>query len=256
MHSRPLGIFVSALIAVAMGCADRREPLARSHLDSQVAAQSSGSLTLSSFRKTNGYEQVRDGVKMYVLEWEAQIQVRNSGWKVGWNDFSLAATAPNALEAAVLGVTPKRLVRDWAVVLTGKSTLQNTEQGWRVLDATPTAAKIIPPPSREPDFLGRWQGYWVSYQQNREVEDKTPTFEFEITKLDGDRYDISRRLVGAPPRSTLSAFAVRLTEDGEMVGVGTPEAHYKLTIPTIKIAGPGQLRLSDGEGDIILKRVR
>jgi len=139
-------LYVTALFACLWGCADNREPLARQHLEAQVTANSNGALTLLAFKKTNGFNQERDGMKLYTLEWEAQLQAQANGWKAGWSDFRLPSSRPNALEAAVMGVSTHHILKGATAVLLGKSTLQKADRGWRVMEATVTASKILPAP--------------------------------------------------------------------------------------------------------------
>ena len=150
MHSvmpvgRSLQLF-GLLIFLTSGCADHRESLAREQLGQEVVSQSGSVLSVAAFAKTNGYEQNREGMRLYKLEWEARLEVQSRAWKAGWSDFRVTSTAPNAFESAVLGVTPTQLKRGATVVLRGESTLQRAEQGWRVLGDRVTASRIEPPP--------------------------------------------------------------------------------------------------------------
>lgn len=146
MRIAPARLYLTALLACSWGCAENREPLARQHLESQIAADSKGAFTLVGFKKTNGYNQERDGMKLYTLEWEAQLQAQADGWKAGWSDFRLASSRPNALEAAVMGVSTHHILRGATAALLGKSTLQKADRGWRVMDSAVTASKILPAP--------------------------------------------------------------------------------------------------------------
>lgn len=146
MRVRPLSAVMVGVVACSLGCADRREPVTREHLQELIASQSSGALTLVSMAKTNGYDHERDGMKLYTLEWEAQLQVHSDGWKAGWRDFTVLSSPPNALAAAVEGVSTKRLLKGATAVIQGNSSLQKADRGWRVVESTVTASKILPPP--------------------------------------------------------------------------------------------------------------
>ncbi|MEK6371275.1 MAG: hypothetical protein AABO58_01135 [Acidobacteriota bacterium] len=132
------------LVILLAACADQRESLVKEHLKQQIAEQSSGALLLSSLRKTNGYDQDLGGMKLYTLEWEARLAVQTDAWKAAWSDFSVLAAPPSAFESAVFGVTPRQLNKG-ATVLLGESKLQNTEQGWRVVDSNVKASRIDAP---------------------------------------------------------------------------------------------------------------
>lgn len=146
MRSARTRFCLPALLLYLCGCGANREPLARQHLETQIAADSKGAFTLIGFKKTNGYNQERDGMKTYTLEWEAQLQAQADGWKAGWSDFRLLSSRPNGLEAAVMGVSTHHVLKGATAVLLGKSTLQDADRGWRVMDATVTASKMLPAP--------------------------------------------------------------------------------------------------------------
>lgn len=143
MRSTRLKVFPSILLALLLpACADNRESIAHEHLQQQITAQSGGALTLSSFSKTNGYDQETGGMKLYTLEWEARLAVQADTWKAGWSDFGVLGAPPSALESAVTGVTPRQLKKGSTVVLLGQSKLQKAERGWRVLSSNVTASKF------------------------------------------------------------------------------------------------------------------
>ena len=135
-----------ATVAAALGCADRREPIAREQLAIDIKTQSSDALGLQNMRKTNGFSHERDGMKLHTIEWEATLRVQASGWKAGWRDYQVMPTEPNYLAAAVEGLQVKRLIKGGTVELQGKSELQKADRGWRVLKSEVIATKVIPPP--------------------------------------------------------------------------------------------------------------
>lgn len=134
------------IVLCLLGCADRREPVAREHLSQQVASQSGGALAFVSMTKTNGFAHEREGMKLYTIEWETTLQVNADGWKAGWRDFQVGPTQPNALAAAVEGASVRRLLRGGTAVLQGKSEMQKADRGWRVLTSEVTTFKITRPP--------------------------------------------------------------------------------------------------------------
>jgi hypothetical protein len=115
--------------------ADEREQTINAVLRQAVISQSRGALILSSFQKTNGYEQ--EVTKMYVLEWQAEIVFQQEGYKAGnafigyWQDFRVLQQQPNALDSLVVGNTI-HFNKGARIRLTGDSTFRKTEQGWRL----------------------------------------------------------------------------------------------------------------------------
>jgi hypothetical protein len=139
-------LLVAAVVATSLACADRREPIAREQLAGQIASQSNGALTLEAMKKTNGFDHEREGMKLHTIEWEATLKAQANGWKAGWRDYQVLSAEPNALAAAVEGLSVKTLVKGSIVTLQGKSELQKADRGWRVLQSEVTASKVTPPP--------------------------------------------------------------------------------------------------------------
>jgi hypothetical protein len=113
---------------------DDRAQAVNAVLEQAVISQSRGALTLSSFRKTNGYEQ--EVTKMYVLEWQAEIVFQQEGYKMGnffvgyWQDFRVLQQQPGTLDS--IGMSPKHFNKGARIRLAGDSTFRKTEQGWRL----------------------------------------------------------------------------------------------------------------------------
>ncbi|MDX6527964.1 MAG: hypothetical protein QOH41_254 [Blastocatellia bacterium] len=137
--------------------ADDREQTVNAVLRQAVMAQSRGALSLSSFQKTNGYEQ--DVTKMYVLEWQAEILFEQAGYKAGnafvgyWQDFRVLQQQPGTLDSLVVGNTI-HFNKGARIRLTGDSTFRKTEQGWRLEGLKTGTAQVVaesgatdPPPS-------------------------------------------------------------------------------------------------------------
>ena len=101
-------------------------------LRNQVTEQSGGALSLTGFRKTNGYEERLTG--MYVIEWQAEILFEQNGYKVGdvfvgyWQDFRLSARPGDDF----MGRKPIHFDKGTTIRLTGIAMLRNTEKGWRL----------------------------------------------------------------------------------------------------------------------------
>ena len=136
---------------------DDREQTVNAVLRQAVIAQSRGALSVSSFQKTNGYEQ--DVTKMYVLEWQAEIVFEQAGYKAGnafvgyWQDFRVLQQQPGTLDSLVVGNTI-HFNKGTRIRLTGDSTFRKTEQGWRLEGLKTGTAQVVaesrptdPPPT-------------------------------------------------------------------------------------------------------------
>ena len=125
--------------------ADDREQTVNAVLRQAVISQSRGALTLSSFQKTNGYEQ--EVTKMYVLEWQAEILFEQEGYKMGngfvgyWQDFRILQQRPGTLDS--IGMSPIHFNKGARIRLTGDSTFRKTEQGWRLEGLKTGAAQVV-----------------------------------------------------------------------------------------------------------------
>jgi hypothetical protein len=141
--------------------ADDREQAVNAVLRQAVISQSRGALSLSSFHKTNGYEQ--EVTKMYVLEWQAEIVFQQEGYKAGdgfigyWQDFRVLQQQPSTLDSLVVGNTI-HFNKGARIRLTGDSTFRKTEQGWRLEGLKTRTAQVVaesgpsdsPAPGAEP----------------------------------------------------------------------------------------------------------
>lgn len=104
----------NALIALPVGfvlvlgaCSDQRQSAAEQRLRQEIADQSSGALALTGFTKTNGYEQGIEGMTLYILEWEARLEVQTDIWKQSqpltefyWPSFSVMRAPPSVEDQA------------------------------------------------------------------------------------------------------------------------------------------------------------
>ena len=89
-------------------------------------------------KKTNGIEQEINGMKIYILEWEADIITQKEFWKLGtglglgyWQSFNVQLTEPNVWDK-LSGGQPIKCFNLTGFHLTGDAKLQKTENGWRV----------------------------------------------------------------------------------------------------------------------------
>jgi len=112
----------------------------------RVAAESDGALSLTSFRKTNGYEKA---FGLYVIEWQAEVMFEQAGYKSGnafvgyWQDFRVLEQQPRGLDAVIGGGNTIHFNKGQRVLLTGDSVLRKTEQGWRLEELSVKTAHLI-----------------------------------------------------------------------------------------------------------------
>jgi hypothetical protein len=184
--SVPLSLAMCFVI-LSVACTDNHEPVARDHLREQVQTQSGGAISLTGMTKRNGYDHTRDGMKLYTLEWEANLLVNRGGWKAGWRDFTIQSAQPNAFAAAVEGLSVNRVLKGTTAVIQGKSELQKADRGWRVLNSEVTAVRYIPPLAGT-EFIGEWTGYYAP-NIGAPFEDK-PLRRLSIVR-EGDRFRLT-----------------------------------------------------------------
>ena len=136
------------------------------YLRQRVTTESRGMLTLSSFRKTNGYAGPQ-GPNLYVLEWQADVAVQQDIWKAGdgmvgyWQNFGVMVQQPGTMDQLFLagsgqGGSAKRFAKGTQLRLAGDCMLRKTEQGWRMEAFTVKASQVVsvdperPPSVAEP----------------------------------------------------------------------------------------------------------
>jgi len=133
-------IFASTIFfLMQMACSkitDTRESIAKEHLGNKINQESGGTLELESFKKVNGIERDFFGTKIYELEWEAVVLVKQEIWKSGdaieghWKDFHVLNQKPGGWD--LIGSQAIHCNTGTTVVLSGNCLFENAEQGWRV----------------------------------------------------------------------------------------------------------------------------
>jgi len=136
---------------------DDKEKGAKEGVEQYITLKSEGAIKLDNFKKTNGYEKEERGIKLYVIEWEAQVSVveeflvgyvekdnnliNTGGSNCGsfkiklkgsydyenWanNNFPDGSWRKNSYRRLYPGTTEK---------LTGNCKLQKTDNGWRMVE--------------------------------------------------------------------------------------------------------------------------
>jgi len=166
------GLLLGAAISNACSLADHRPAKVRDYLTARVTSESGGALALHAFTKTNGYQQELMGMKMYVLEWQVEIEFQREAWKAGnalvgyWDNFGLTLEKPGFWQSFGMASAPKLFEKGTRVRLGGQSTLLKTDQGWRVESSDVQSSQIIPPPDNPTE--GRStdiQAFWNAFRQ-------------------------------------------------------------------------------------------
>lgn len=111
---------------------EQTESVVSAYLRSRVTSESEGALSLSSFRKTNGYEK---DYGTYVIEWQGEISVLRDLWKgdnftLGLGYFQNFFVRPDT--ERLYGQEPLNFFKGARIALTGDSLLRKTEKGWRL----------------------------------------------------------------------------------------------------------------------------
>jgi hypothetical protein len=170
MKNLVFSILTPLLLIISTSCNDKKESNVSDFIAQRINSQSQGTIKLSDFKKTNGYEQEMMGMKMYVLEWAADILVQNEIWKVGnnlegyWQSFNVTLKKPDYWNAYANANMPKHFGTGASIHLTGDSRLHKTEKGWIVEELNLKTYQILNegdlPENR---FIGNWAGENASY---------------------------------------------------------------------------------------------
>ena len=163
--------FAGLILMNSCSMTDDRESKANEYLQQKINSESKGALKLDNFQKTNGYDQDIMGMKIYVLEWTADVSTIQECWKYGnlvegyWGNFSVWTQSPSGWEAQAS--LHKHFGEGANIRLTGDSKLQKTEQGWRVEAISVKTSQILDEGSTSSNssgaavnsFIGIWKYY-------------------------------------------------------------------------------------------------
>jgi hypothetical protein len=162
------GLFLAMINSC--GIIDDKESKVHDFLGQKVSSESQGTIKLNNLKKTNGYDQEFMGMKMYILEWSADISVQSEIWKAGnnlegyWQNFSVTVEKPGFWDAYASVNMPKHLGIGASVLLTGESKLHKTEKGWIVEELNIKTYQILNEGDLPEDkFIGNWAGDNASY---------------------------------------------------------------------------------------------
>lgn len=138
------------LLTQACGVFDNREGIAKEQLQQNVKSQSESALVVTTFKKTNGYDQNFSGFNLYVIEWETDLTTKREIWKISpdgfgqfyWSNFSVSTTDPKTWKG-MWNSPYQHLDKNAVVHLTGQTVLLKTENGWQARDWKVTTSKLV-----------------------------------------------------------------------------------------------------------------
>lgn len=172
MKKSIFAVVIGLVLAMSNSCGvmDDKESKVFDFLEQKVSSESQGTMKLSNLTKTNGYDQEDMGMKMYILEWSANISVQSEIWKAGnnlegyWDNFSVTIEKPGFWDAYASANMPKHFGIGASIVLTGESKLHKTEQGWIVKQLKIKTYEILDEGDLpENKFVGNWASDDGSY---------------------------------------------------------------------------------------------
>lgn len=165
MKKSILTIFIGLILSLISSCGTKvdNELKVHDYLEQKVNSESQGSIKLNNLTKTNGYDQEVMGMKMYILEWSADVLVQREIWKAGnniegyWQNFSVTFEKPGFWDAYASVNIPMHLGVGALIHLTGESKLHKTEQGWIVKELSIKTNQILNEGELpENKFVGNW----------------------------------------------------------------------------------------------------
>jgi len=144
-------LFITALMSliVLSSCGDDRATKAKDYLQQKIADESGNAFKLESFTKTNGVEHELMGMKIYTLEWDAQVSVQKEVWKSRmetsinfltydtWGDFKVMTKVPKEF------VNKAHLIAGTTIRFKGDCEFQKTDNGWLVEGWQITSHEIL-----------------------------------------------------------------------------------------------------------------
>ena len=121
--------FFLLFLSVATGCSSKpTEADVRGLIVQKISQNSNGLIKLVGFRKTNGIEHEFGGTKVYEMEWVAELEFVAD---CVWDKSTFEAIPPPQGLDAFLHLTKQKKAKGARVDLSGSTTLQKTENGWR-----------------------------------------------------------------------------------------------------------------------------
>lgn len=214
MRCRYLTELLVTSLLVLVGCSGKpSESEVRQAFDSYLSSKANGLYKLTEFRKTDSQELNVMGVKVVKYSWNAELEFgADSMWSP--NDMQ-AIPMPSSFEM-LLHLDKKRTPKGTALRLSGESTYEKTDNGWKVSHASHgysvlREGAISPAPSaQDRDGMAR-----AGQEANRQQGDASiGELHSQISKTGAVMDEIGKRLLiqliegGADPNKRVGAHSL------------------------------------------------
>jgi hypothetical protein len=144
-------IFFVGVLTLVNSCqqSDERESQVHNNLEQRVVSESQGALKLDNFKKINGSNQSSKGMKIYSLQWQADISVQQDIWKGGnafegyWSSFRVSTKQPSYWDEMAMASSSQHFEKGTKIRLIGNSYLQKTDNGWIVAETDVQSSQIL-----------------------------------------------------------------------------------------------------------------
>ena len=119
-------LFSMSLLA---GCSSKpSESDMKQKIEQQIQQNSNGLIKLIGFQKTNGKDMEFAGVKIYEMEWVANLEFTGDCL---WDKSNFSAIPPPQGIDWLLHMGKQKVQKGRRIDLSGKTTFEKTEKGWR-----------------------------------------------------------------------------------------------------------------------------
>jgi hypothetical protein len=116
-------------LSLLAGCSFKSsEADARKRVEQEIQQNSNGFIKLIDFRKTNGKDVEFAGVKVYEMEWVANLEFTGDCM---WNTSNFHTIPPLEGINLLFHQDKKKAQKGQRVDLSGSTTFEKTEKGWR-----------------------------------------------------------------------------------------------------------------------------
>lgn len=122
-------LFSLAILFLLASCSSKpSESEVRQKIEQKISRNSNGLVKLVDFRKINGIEREFGGVRTYEMEWSAELEFVADCL---WDSSTFKAIPPPQGLDAYLHLNMKKAAWGDRVKISGSTTLEKAENGWR-----------------------------------------------------------------------------------------------------------------------------
>lgn len=172
---------------------DDRETLTKNYFTQKVMDESKGIIQVTTFKKIDGYEQEHEGIKMYVIEWEAEILITQEIWfrnSFEGEDaaFYVQTTQPKqGYWDEFMSGKPGHCSAGVKLLLSGDSRIQRTEKTSRVDKLNIKKSALIAAARSDNSVTGNNNSNSISANSISDIVSNTPLFTGYVS-LEGNTY--------------------------------------------------------------------